>query len=132
MGKDAFYFSHDCNARNDPKILALRSVYGAKGYGYFWMMVEIMREQEDYKLKKGKYIWNTLAMQLGTNIDEIKDFVDDCINEFDLFNENKDYIWSESLLRRMKIKDKKKAKKVKAGKKGAKARWGSNDNDKPK
>ena len=31
--KDAYFFSHDCNARNDPKILALRSVYGAEGYG---------------------------------------------------------------------------------------------------
>ncbi len=31
--KDAYYFPHDCNARNDPKILALRSVFGAEGYG---------------------------------------------------------------------------------------------------
>lgn len=31
--KDAYFFAHDCNARNDPKILALRSVYGAEGYG---------------------------------------------------------------------------------------------------
>ena len=31
--KDAYFFSHDCNARNDPKILALRSVYGARGTG---------------------------------------------------------------------------------------------------
>ena len=26
--KDAYFFAHDCNARNDPKILALRPVDG--------------------------------------------------------------------------------------------------------
>ena len=46
--KDAYYFPHDCNARNDPKILALRSVFGAEGYGVYWMLIEILREQPDY------------------------------------------------------------------------------------
>lgn len=46
--KDAYFFSHDCNARNDPKILALRSVYGAEGYGVYFMLVEILREQPEY------------------------------------------------------------------------------------
>ena len=59
--KDAYFFSHDCNARNDPKILALRSVYGAEGYGVYFMLVEILREQPEYRLSVNKYIWNTLA-----------------------------------------------------------------------
>ena len=62
--KDAYFFSHDCNARNDPKILALRSVYGAEGYGVYFMLVEILREQPEYRLSVNKYIWNTLAMQM--------------------------------------------------------------------
>ena len=60
--KDAYFFSHDCNARNDPKILALRSVYGAEGYGVYFMLVEILREQPEYKLSVTKYIWSTLAI----------------------------------------------------------------------
>ena len=35
--KDAYFFAHDCNARNDPKVLALRSVYGTEGYGLYFM-----------------------------------------------------------------------------------------------
>ena len=61
--KDAYFFSHDCNARNDPKILALRSVYGAEGYGVYFMLVEILREQPEYRLSVNKYIWNTLATE---------------------------------------------------------------------
>lgn len=38
--KDAYFFSHDCNARNDPKILALRSVYGAEGYGVYFIQLK--------------------------------------------------------------------------------------------
>ena len=60
--KDAYFFSHDCNARNDPKILALRSIYGAEGYGVYFMLIEILREQPEYKLPITKYIWNTLAI----------------------------------------------------------------------
>ena len=62
--KDVYYFSHDCNARNDEKILAMRSVYGLEGYAMFFMIVEIMREQNEYKLEMNKYIWSTLAMQM--------------------------------------------------------------------
>ena len=51
--KDAYFFSHDCNARNDPKILALRSVYGAEGYGVYFMLVEILREQPEYQPPPG-------------------------------------------------------------------------------
>ena len=59
--KDAYYFPHDCNARNDPKVLALRSVFGAEGYGVYFMTIEILREQPDYRLKVTKYLYNALA-----------------------------------------------------------------------
>ncbi|MBV4438680.1 DUF4373 domain-containing protein [Clostridium tyrobutyricum] len=32
--KETYYFLHDYNARNDPKIPAMISKYGAEGYGY--------------------------------------------------------------------------------------------------
>lgn len=129
MGKDAYYFSHDSNARHDPKILALRSVYGCEGYGWYWIIVEMLREQEDYCIKINKYTWNALAMQMQCNADAAKKFVMDCINEFELFETDGDYFWSESLLRRMEKKDAKSRKARKA----AMARWnkekGNDDED---
>ena len=129
--KDAYYFSHDSNARHDPKIIAMRNQYGAKGYGWYWIIVEMLREQDDYKIEIKDYLWNALAMELQCEPNKAEDFVNDCIDKFELFNSDDDKFWSESLLRRMEIKDKKKKKKAEAGRKGAKARW-SNDNDKQK
>jgi hypothetical protein len=122
--KDAFYFSHDCNARNDPKILALRSVYGAEGYGVYFMLIEILREQPTYKLSANKYIWNTLAMQMQSTADRIEKIVSDCCTEFEdkgsflLTNDGK-YLYSESLIRRMERADEVSEKRSQAASK----RW---------
>lgn len=105
--KDAYFFSHDCNARNDPKILALRSVYGAEGYAVYFMLIEILREQPEYKLAVNKYTWNTLAMQMQVQKEKVQQIVEDCCTEFSddgknaLLVNDGNYIYSASLLRRM-------------------------------
>lgn len=106
--KDAYYFSHDSNARNDPKILAMRSKYGYEGYGWFWALVEMMREQNNLKLPmQPQCMWNAYALQLQCDVDAVHKFVEDCINEFKLFTADGEFFWSESLLKRMKQKDEK-------------------------
>lgn len=105
--KDAYFFSHDCNARNDPKILALRSVYGAEGYAVYFMLIEILREQPEYKLAVNKYTWNTLAMQMQVQKEKVQEIIEDCCTEFSddgknaLLVNDGNYIYSASLLRRM-------------------------------
>lgn len=109
--KDAYYFPHDCNARNDPKVLALRSVYGAEGYGVYFMLVEILREQPDYKLQVTKYLYHALAMQMQIDASTLQKIVDDCCNEFTDGDDNTllindgEYLFSASLLRRMERVD---------------------------
>jgi hypothetical protein len=99
--KDVYYFSHDCNARNDEKILAMRSVYGLEGYAMYFMIIEILREQNEYKLETNKYIWSTLAMQMHTSSENVHKFVDDCVNEFQLFVIEDNFLYSKSLIKRM-------------------------------
>ncbi|WP_373845406.1 DUF4373 domain-containing protein [Clostridium sp.] len=117
--KETYYFSHDYNARNDPKILAMRSEYGAEGYGWYWMIIEILREQPEYKLEYNKYLCITLAMQLQCDKNALHGYVEKCINEYKLFETDGTYFWSNSLLRRMVKKDTKSEK----AKKAANARW---------
>lgn len=126
MTKEAYYFSHDSNARHDPKILEMRSVYGAEGYGWYWIIIEMLREQSDYKIKLTKYVWNALAMQMQCSADAAHKFVSDCINEFKLFESDGEYFWSNSLIRRMKSRDERSEKARKA----AQARWQKANNDK--
>lgn len=124
--KDAYYFPHDCNARNDPKILALRSVFGAEGYGVYWMLIEILREQPDYKLQITKYLFHALAMQMQVQKERLQEIVDACCNEFvegdsPLLVNDGQYLYSASLLRRMdKVDDISKARRE-----AARKRWGA-------
>lgn len=103
--KDAYYFSHDSNARNDEKILAMRSVYGAEGYGMYFMIIEILREQTGYVIEVNKYAYGSLAIQLQSSVKKVEKFINDCVNEFSLLTIKDDFLFSESLLRRMEIVD---------------------------
>ncbi|RYM02782.1 DUF4373 domain-containing protein [Sporolactobacillus sp. THM7-7] len=125
MSKDAYYFSHDSNARYDPKILAMRAVYGMEGYGRYWCLIEILRDEDGYKLEKTKHLFDALAMQMQCERNAAHEFVDACINEFGLLREDDEYIWSDSLINRMENKDKKSEKARKAAQK----RWQKSSND---
>ena len=122
--KDSYYFPHDYNARSDPKVMALRSVYGAEGYAVYFMLLEIMREQPSYRLTVNKYLWDTLSMQLGVDGEKIKRIVEDCCTEFSdggrplLINDGES-IYSLSLLRRMEAMEKQSVQRKRA----AEARW---------
>lgn len=49
MKKDAYYFPHFSNARNDSKILKLKRVFGIEGYGIYFMLLEVLRDQTSFK-----------------------------------------------------------------------------------
>ena len=123
--KDAYYFPHDSNARSDPKVMALIKKYGIEGYGRFWVVIEMLRDQQGYQLKMCQYVTNALAMAMLCEEQEAAAYIDDCINKFELFASDGEYFWSESLRRRMSQKDAKREKRAEAGKKGAQARWGN-------
>jgi hypothetical protein len=82
------------------------SAYGAQGYGWYWMIVEMLREQKDYKYPiKTKYAYNAIAQELRVDVDATVTFIEDCINEFSLLSSDGDYLWSNSLADRMKPLD---------------------------
>jgi len=72
------YFPHDSNARNDIKLIKLRSKYGYEGYGIYFALIELLFS-EDNNLCIEDY--DTLAFGLQCNPDILKDII---IN-FDLF-----------------------------------------------
>lgn len=118
--KQAYYFSHDSNARYDPDILAMRSVYGSEGYGWYWILIETLRDQGEYKLGiQSKYAYNAFASQMQCDSKKAEEFISDCINEFKLFASDGKSFWSNSLIRRMgKIEE-----KSEKARNSANARW---------
>ena len=107
--------------------MALKADYGVEGYGRFWVIVEMMAEQDDYKLKLNQITNNALAVEFMCQKDEAEKFIKDCIKKYELFKSDDNFFWSESLLRRMAIKDEKLEKKRKAGREGARKRWEDNE-----
>ena len=48
MNKDAYYFPHFSNARHDRKLRRVRKELGIEGYAIYFMILEVLREQEDF------------------------------------------------------------------------------------
>ena len=114
--KDAYYFSHDSNARNDQRIMKLRMKYGAEGYGIYFMIIEILRDTENYTLS----INDISSISFDIRVDENK--LEDVLKNYNLFEFDGDLFYSKSLSRRMEKLDKIKEKRRESGKLGGKAK----------
>lgn len=123
MTKDAFYFSHDSNAHKDPKILKLRSKFGWEGYGIYWAIIETLREQTDYKWKASDK--QLLSFCFANGDEMVNQVIDECLS-IGLLAEEGDYIHSESLTRRMKMKEDISEKRRAAGRKGGSSKSKAN------
>ncbi len=122
MNKDAYYFPHDSNAKDDPKCVLLIEQLGMEGYGIYWMLVEVLREQPDYTYPLS--LLPALARRYNTTTEKVKAVV--C--GYELFTIKEDRIFfSDSLNRRMEAIAEKRAKRSAAGKLGMSRRWSDNN-----
>lgn len=117
MAKETYYFSHDSNARNDEKIVAVRMKYGAEGYGIYFMLLERIMESSNYMSVKD---YNIIAFDLRVDASKVKSIIED----FGLFvfTEDGKYFYSESFNRRMVPLDNSREQRRLAGKKSAEKR----------
>lgn len=70
MEKDAFYFPHFCNARQDRKIKRVRKELGLEGYGIYFMLLETLREQQEFKFPMEDI--DLLADEFGTSEQKLR------------------------------------------------------------
>lgn len=130
MAKDVYYFSHDVNASNDPKIVAMESEFGVISYAWWWKLIEKLASSEDYRLPFKKYTFIALDKELGILSENERPlnenerplnknerplnenehtffcsnksflFVNSLIYDFELLECDDEYFWSPSLIRR--------------------------------
>ena len=114
MTKDAYYFPHDSNAKDDPKCVLLIEQLGLEGYGIFWVLIETLRDQPEYKYPL--QLLPALARRYNTTAEKMKTVV----QGYGLFEITEDeFFISPSLRERMLKYDEKKEKARMAAKK----RW---------
>lgn len=124
MPKDAYYFPHDSNAKDDPKCVLLIEQLGMEGYGIYWMLIETLREQPDYTYPVANI--PALGRRYNTTAEKVKTVV--C--NYGLFTVKDDKIFfSDSLNRRMLVLKEKRAKRSEAGRLGNAARWKTSQTD---
>lgn len=124
MPKDAYYFPHDSNAKDDPKCVLLIEQLGMEGYGIYWMLIETLREQPDYTYPVANI--PALGRRYNTTAEKVKTVV--C--NYGLFTVKDDKIFfSDSLNRRMLVLEEKRAKHSEAGRLGNAARWKTSQTD---
>lgn len=96
MAKDAYYFSHDANAHQDPKITKMLLSLKAEGYGIYWVIVEMLRSEETLMLSHNDY--DAIAYQSHSNPITVARVV----KEFDLFCvKDNGTFYSNSLIKRV-------------------------------
>ena len=117
MAKDAFYFSHDYNARSDQKISKLLAKHGMLGYGLYWAIIEILYNNNNIL----EIDYDCLSYDLRSDSEIIKSV----INDFGLFTFCENTFGSISVERRLNER----AKKTKKAEDSANARWSKDEKD---
>ena len=112
------YFSHDSDSRNDEKIVNVRMQIGAVGYAIYFMILERLRESEDFM---GVKDYNAIAFDLRVDAKDVKRVVED-FGLFQFTDDGKQF-YSDSFRNRMRIMESKRIKQVEAGKRTASMRW---------
>jgi uncharacterized protein YdaU (DUF1376 family) len=109
--KDTFYFSHDYNARNDPKLVKLRVQLGHEAIGVYWSLVEYLYEQKGY-LNINEL--DLIADSLHTKFDLLEKIV----KNFDLFILKEKEFYSKAIIKRLKLRTEKSQKLKENARKG--------------
>jgi len=117
MKKDAYYFPHDSNAKDDPKCMLLIDQMNPEGYGIYWILVEVLRDQPTHRYPL--ILLPVLAKRYNTTEAKMKTVVE----KYNLFQiENNEFFFSPSLDARMQIIEQKREQARIAGKKSAQVR----------
>ena len=117
MKKDAYYFSHDSNSKDDPKCVMLIEQLGLEGYGIFWVLVETLRDQPGYKYPL------SLLPAIARKYNSTAQKVETVVKNYNLFLFTDDeFFFSSSLMERMEYLEYKRQLASIAGKKSAEKR----------
>lgn len=90
--KEAYYFPHYSVARNDRKVKRLRKQLGVEGYGIYFMLLEILREQTDFRYPFEDL--DLLSDDIGTSEEKVRVV----ILNYNLFEVDQEYFFSPKLI----------------------------------
>lgn len=93
--KNTEYFPHDMTAKDDPKMMIMMSQLGLEAYGIYWILVEYLRAQSEYKAPL--ILLDALSRRYGSSREKFEAV----ILNYSLFEHDDVNFWTPSLIRRM-------------------------------
>lgn len=90
-----YYLKHDAPSFTNPKLAMLIQEEGARGYGVYWLLLEMLRMQNDFSLPETMF--GALARQIGTQ----KRIVIRVVRNYGLFINRNGVFYSAGLCKRM-------------------------------
>jgi hypothetical protein len=120
--KETFYFSHDYNASQDPKMMTLLSSCGLNGVGMYWILIELLHQQPDSKLSQQNYenYIDFYGRMDGEN-EHLLNKIKQVLISSELLTKDGDYVFSNRVLQNKKEREIKSEK----AKQSAEKRWGN-------
>lgn len=113
------WFPHETNPRSNRKLKALFNTYGGAGYGYWWILQEILCSQPGYRLDiTEEFAYTELADDMRCEYDYLEKFINDCINKFHLLECDDTHLWCPTLSDALQPLEEKRAFLSECGKKG--------------
>ena len=113
------FIKHDFNAMQDKKHRALMRRHGAKGYGIFWAMLELMANEPDGILTWDALTIETFCYDVNEKPESVQEVIDACCGDLELFIRDGDNIRSQRLCDWKAEMEASREKKSKAGKRSA-------------
>jgi hypothetical protein len=98
----SLYFDHDYDARNDEKILSIRSEFDWAGYGIFFAILEVLCEQGGYIQRRRL---PGISMSLSLPLATLEGVLKLCLSE-ELLKENENGIFSQRILNHLSFRQK--------------------------
>lgn len=102
MAKDSYWFRHDSSAGRGTRMRKLAFIYGHWGKGIYWDVIEMLRDQANYKYPSDEFDLKMLADLIGCKDDtKFINWFNDCV-KYELFVIEKGMFYSEVLCNNMK------------------------------
>ena len=121
--KDAYYFPHDSNAIQDPKMMTLLSECGLYGVGLYWVLIEVLHQQPcgAIGVPELRHYINFYGKQSDYN-EIILSKIEKVLFDTKLLINDGKYVYSERVKNNLKIR----AELSEQGRLNALKRWGAN------
>lgn len=123
MGKE--YFSHDYHTRNKKKLAVLIHEEKMKGYGLFWIIVEMLHEDSEKWLELDESTFIAISKESGCTISYVSDFIEKSIKKYEVFIAADNRFTTERVLQNIGKREEIAKVRSEAGKRSAELRKNS-------